>query len=67
MRQKNSILIRLSIETGAGDFFKPAKKLFKQCGFEVMQTFCTLQRRILTLFILQRLYKIINIINFQSI
>ena len=25
---------KLSIETGAGEFFKPARKLFKQCGFE---------------------------------
>ena len=25
---------RLSIETGAGDFFIPARKLFKHCGFE---------------------------------
>ena len=24
---------KLSIETGAGDFFIPARKLFKQCGF----------------------------------
>ncbi len=24
---------RLSIETGAGDFFIPARKLFKSCGF----------------------------------
>ena len=25
---------RLSIETGAGKFFEPARKLFKSCGFE---------------------------------
>ena len=30
---------RLSIETGAGDFFKPARKLFKQCGFEICGPF----------------------------
>ena len=30
---------RLSIETGAGDFFKPARKLFKQCGFEPCEPF----------------------------
>jgi putative acetyltransferase len=30
---------RLSIETGASDFFKPAKKLFKQCGFEPCEPF----------------------------
>ena len=27
-------IIRLSIETGAGNFFKPARKLFEKCGFE---------------------------------
>ena len=32
-------IIRLSIETGAGDFFKPARKLFKQCGFESCKPF----------------------------
>ena len=30
---------KLSIETGAGDFFKPARKLFKQCDFEVCGPF----------------------------
>jgi putative acetyltransferase len=30
---------KLSIETGAGDFFKPARKLFKQCGFEICDPF----------------------------
>ena len=30
---------RLSIETGAGKFFKPARKLFKQCGFEICGPF----------------------------
>ena len=30
---------RLSIETGAGDFFKPARKLFKKCGFESCKPF----------------------------
>ena len=30
---------QLSIETGAGVFFKPARKLFKQCGFEICQPF----------------------------
>ena len=32
-------ITRLSIETGAGDFFKPARKLFKQCGFETCKPF----------------------------
>ena len=30
---------RLSIETGAGDFFIPARKLFKSCGFETCEPF----------------------------
>ena len=30
---------KLSIETGAGVFFKPARTLFKQCGFEVCGPF----------------------------
>ncbi|MDA7576929.1 GNAT family N-acetyltransferase [Candidatus Pelagibacter sp.] len=30
---------RLSIETGAGDFFKPARTLFKNCGFESCKPF----------------------------
>ena len=30
---------KLSIETGAGEFFVPARKLFKQCGFEKCDPF----------------------------
>ena len=30
---------KLSIETGAGEFFQPARKLFKQCGFEKCDPF----------------------------
>ena len=30
---------RLNIETGAGDFFIPARKLFKNCGFEICEPF----------------------------
>ncbi len=30
---------RLSIETGAGDFFIPARKLFKKAGFNVCEPF----------------------------
>ena len=30
---------KLSIETGAGDFFIPARKLFKSCGFEPCEPF----------------------------
>ena len=39
MKQKNLILQDLSIETGAGDFFIPARKLFKNCGFETCEPF----------------------------
>ena len=30
---------RISIETGAGEFFKPARKLFNLCGFERCKPF----------------------------
>ena len=30
---------RLSIETGAGKFFEPARKLFKRCNFEPCKPF----------------------------
>ena len=30
---------RLSIETGAGNFFMPARKLFKKCGFKTCEPF----------------------------
>ena len=30
---------RLSIETGAGNFFEPARKLFKKCNFEPCKPF----------------------------
>ncbi|MDA9599895.1 GNAT family N-acetyltransferase [Candidatus Pelagibacter sp.] len=32
-------ILRLSIETGAGDFFMPARKLFKNSGFETCEPF----------------------------
>ena len=32
-------ITRLSIETGAGNFFKPARKLFKKCGFKTCKPF----------------------------
>ena len=32
-------IVRLSIETGAGEFFKPARKLFKQSGFKPCNPF----------------------------
>ena len=30
---------RLSLETGAGNFFAPARKLFEQCGFKICEPF----------------------------
>ena len=30
---------KISIETGSGDFFKPARRLFKRCGFKVCDPF----------------------------
>jgi len=30
---------RISIETGAGKFFEPARKLFKKCNFELCEPF----------------------------
>ena len=36
---KKLYIKRLSIETGAGDFFIPARKLFKKCGFETCKPF----------------------------
>ena len=33
LEAKKLSVIQLSIETGAGDFFIPARKLFKNCGF----------------------------------
>ena len=30
---------RISVETGSGDFFVPARKLFKKCGFEPCKSF----------------------------
>ena len=30
---------KLSLETGAGIFFNPAKKLFNQCGFKICEPF----------------------------
>ena len=46
---------RLSIETGAGDFFIPARKLFKKTGFTVCEPFAHYKKDInsvyLTMFI----------------
>ena len=39
IKAKNLNLRKLSIETGSGDFFKPARKLFKKTGFTVCEPF----------------------------
>tara|TARA_B100001093_G_scaffold94336_1_gene86513 strand:- start:47 stop:508 length:462 start_codon:yes stop_codon:yes gene_type:complete len=36
---KNLNIKQISIETGAGDFFIPARKLFKNCGFRPCKPF----------------------------
>ena len=30
---------KISVETGSGNFFLPARKLFKKCGFEICEPF----------------------------
>ena len=35
---------RISIETGAGKFFEPARKLFKKCDFELCKPFAHYKR-----------------------
>ena len=47
---------KLSIETGAGDFFKPARKLFKKCGFETCKPFAHYKKDVNSVY----LTKIIN-------
>mgnify|MGYP006099460877 CR=1 FL=1 len=47
---------RLSIETGAGKFFKPARKLFKQCGFKTCEPFAHYKKDINSVY----LTKLIN-------
>ena len=32
-------IIRISVETGTGDFFTPARKLFNKCGFKLCKPF----------------------------
>ena len=46
---------RLSIETGAGDFFIPARKLFKKCGFENCEPFAHYKEDINSLYLTKSL------------
>tara|TARA_B100001996_G_scaffold30879_1_gene23465 strand:+ start:178 stop:639 length:462 start_codon:yes stop_codon:yes gene_type:complete len=36
---KNLNIKKLSLETGAGPFFNPARKLFNNCGFKICEPF----------------------------
>ena len=47
---------RLSIETGAGKFFKSARKLFKKCNFELCEPFAHYKKDINSIY----LTKLIN-------
>ena len=47
---------RLSIETGAGSFFKPARKLFKKCNFKSCEPFAHYKKDINSIY----LTKLIN-------
>ena len=38
-KAKNMKIKRISIETGSGKFFEPARKLFKRCNFEPCEPF----------------------------
>ena len=42
---------RISIETGAGKFFEPARKLFKKCDFELCEPFAHYNRDINSLYL----------------
>ena len=42
---------KLSIETGAGDFFIPARKLFDKCGFEICEPFAHYKKDINSLYL----------------
>ena len=46
---------KLSIETGAGNFFKPARKLFKKCGFETCKPFAHYKEDINSLYLAKTL------------
>ena len=47
---------QISIETGAGEFFKPARKLFKKCNFEPCKPFAHYKKDINSIY----LTKLIN-------
>tara|TARA_B100000902_G_scaffold381477_1_gene418038 strand:+ start:4113 stop:4574 length:462 start_codon:yes stop_codon:yes gene_type:complete len=47
---------KLSIETGAGDFFIPARKLFKICGFEPCKPFAHYKEDINSIYLTKSIY-----------
>ena len=53
---KNLKIQRLSIETGSGDFFAPARKLFNSCGFEPCPPFAHYKEDINSLYLTKLLY-----------
>ena len=48
---KNLEIKRLSIETGSGDFFAPARKLFNNCGFKPCPPFAHYKEDINSLYL----------------
>ena len=42
---------RISIETGAGEFFEPARKLFKRCNFKSCEPFAHYKKDINSLYL----------------
>ena len=55
-KAKSLNIKRLSIETGAGKFFKPARKLFEKCNFEPCEPFAHYKKDINSIY----LTKLIN-------
>jgi|TARA_B100001093_G_scaffold511820_1_gene580556 putative acetyltransferase len=49
-------IIRLSLETGAGEFFVPAQKLFNKCGFKECDPFSNYKKNVNSIY----LTKLIN-------
>ena len=55
-RAKKLVIKRISLETGAGEFFDPARKLFKRCDFKPCKPFDHYKKDINSLY----LTKLIN-------
>ena len=48
---KNLKIKRISIETGAGKFFEPARKLFDKCNFETCEPFAHYKKDVNSLYL----------------